>query len=128
MVKTIATEKAPKALGPYCQARVAGGLIFTSGQLGIDPAAGTLQEGTAAQAKQAMINLGAVLAAAGAGYDDIVKTVIFLDDVADFGAVNEVYASFFEEAVPARSCVEVAALPAGALVEIECIAACSREE
>ena len=128
MAKMIATEKAPKALGPYCQARVAGGLIFTSGQLGIDPAAGTLQEGTAAQAKQAMINLGEVLAAAGAGYDDIVKTVIFLDDVEDCGAVNEVYASFFEEAVPARSCVEVAALPASALVEIECIAACSRKD
>ncbi|MBQ3964268.1 MAG: RidA family protein [Firmicutes bacterium] len=123
MATVIATEKAPAAVGAYSQAIAEGNLVFTSGQLGLDPASGELQEGVAAQAKQAMDNLGAVLQAAGASYGTIVKTMIFLADIADFAVVNEIYAGYFEQDPPARSCVQVAALPKGAQVEIECIAA-----
>ncbi len=123
MATVIATEKAPAAVGAYSQAIAEGNLVFTSGQLGLDPASGELLEGVAAQAKQAMDNLGAVLQAAGASYGTIVKTMIFLADIADFAVVNEIYAGYFEQDPPARSCVQVAALPKGAQVEIECIAA-----
>lgn len=123
MAKVIATTNAPAAVGAYSQAILEGNLVFTSGQLGLDPASGQLQEGVAAQAKQAMDNLGSVLAEAGASYGSVVKTVIFLADIADFGVVNEIYAGYFEQDPPARSCVQVAALPKGALVEIECVAA-----
>ena len=123
MATVIATEKAPAAVGAYSQAIAEGDLVFTSGQLGLDPASGELQEGIAAQAKQAMDNLGAVLQAAGASYGTIVKTMIFLADIADFAVVNEIYAGYFEQDPPARSCVQVAALHKGAQVEIECIAA-----
>ena len=123
MATVIATEKAPAAVGAYSQAIAEGNLVFTSGQLGLDPASGELQEGVAAQAKQAMDNLGAVLQAAGASYGTIVKTMIFLADIAGFAVVNEIYAGYFEQDPPARSCVQVAALPKGAQVEIECIAA-----
>ena len=123
MATVIATEKAPAAVGAYSQAIAEGNLVFTSGQLGLDPASGELLEGVAAQAKQAMENLGAVLQAAGASYGTIVKTMIFLADIADFAVVNEIYAGYFEQDPPARSCVQVAALPKGAQVEIECIAA-----
>lgn len=123
MATVIATEKAPAAVGAYSQAIAEENLVFTSGQLGLDPASGELQEGVAAQAKQAMDNLGAVLQAAGASYGTIVKTMIFLADIADFAVVNEIYAGYFEQDPPARSCVQVAALPKGAQVEIECIAA-----
>lgn len=123
MATVIATEKAPAAVGAYSQAIAEGNLVFTSGQLGLDPASGELQEGVAAQAKQAMDNLGAVLQAAGASYGTIVKTMIFLADIADFAVVNEIYAGYFEQDPPARSCVQVAALPKGTQVEIECIAA-----
>ncbi len=123
MATVIATEKAPAAVGAYSQAIAEGNLVFTSGQLGLDPASGELLEGVAAQAKQAMDNLGAVLQAAGASYGTIVKTMIFLADIADFAVVNEIYAGYFEQDPPARSCVQVAALPKVALVEIECIAA-----
>ena len=123
MATVIATEKAPAAVGAYSQAIAEGNLVFTSGQLGLDPASGELQEGVEAQAKQAMDNLGAVLQAAGASYGTIVKTMIFLADIADFAVVNEIYAGYFEQDPPARSCVQVAALPKGAQVEIECIAA-----
>lgn len=122
MAKVIATDKAPAAVGAYSQAMATGSLVFTSGQLGLDPATGELKEGVAAQAKQAMDNLGAVLAEAGAGYDTVVKTVIYLADIADFGVVNEIYAGYFEQDPPARSCFQVAALPKGGLLEIECVA------
>ena len=118
----IHTDKAPGAIGPYSQATRVGGTVFTSGQLGLDPATGKLAQGVRAQAEQAMRNLGEILAAAGLGYGDIVKTVIFVQDLADFKTVNEVYASFFEGDYPARSCVQVAALPMGGRVEIECVA------
>ena len=118
----IHTDKAPGAIGPYSQATRVGGTVFTSGQLGLDPATGKLAQGVRAQAEQAMRNLGEILAAAGLGYGDIVKTVIFVQDLADFKTVNEVYASFFEGDYPACSCVHVAALPMGGLVEIECVA------
>ncbi|MGN1070975.1 MAG: RidA family protein [Candidatus Fimadaptatus sp.] len=118
----IHTDKAPGAIGPYSQATRVGGTVFTSGQLGLDPATGKLAQGVRAQAEQAMRNLGEILAASGLGYGDIVKTVIFVQDLADFKTVNEVYASFFEGDYPARSCVQVAALPMGGLVEIECVA------
>lgn len=123
MARVIATEKAPAAVGAYSQAIAEGGLVFTSGQLGLDPATGELKEGIAAQAKQAMDNLGAVLEEAGAGFDTVVKTVIYLADIADFAVVNEIYAGYFESDPPARSCFQVAALPKGGLLEVECIAA-----
>ncbi len=118
----ISTPSAPGAIGPYSQATRVADTVFTSGQLGLDPATGALAEGVRAQAEQSMRNIGAILAAAGLGYADIVKTTIFVKDLADFAAVNQVYASFFEGDYPARSCVQVAALPMGGLVEIECVA------
>lgn len=122
MSKTISAQNAPAAIGPYCHAKLVGGLLFTSGQLGLDPATGTLPEGIAAQTKQSLENLGAVLAAAGLGYGDVVKTTVFLANMEDFGAVNEIYAGFFPDDPPARSCVAVKTLPKGALVEIELVA------
>lgn len=120
--ETIHTDNAPKAVGPYVQAVKVGGMIYCSGQLGLNPADGTLAEGVEAQAHQSLKNLGAVLKEAGSDYSKIVKTSIFLADIADFAVVNEVYQSYFDGAFPARSCVEVANLPKGGLVEIECIA------
>lgn len=120
--KIIQTEKAPQAIGPYVQAVQADALLFTSGQLGIDVQAGKLAEGIAAQAHCAMKNLGAILKEAGTDYSRILKTTIFVKDLADFATVNQVYASYFDGAYPARSCVQVAALPLGGLVEIECVA------
>ena len=122
MTKVVATAKAPAAVGAYSQAIITGNLVFTSGQLGLNPATGELVEGVAAQAKQAMDNLGAVLEEAGAGFDSVVKTVIYLADIADFGTVNEIYAGYFAQDPPARSCFQVAALPKGGLLEIECVA------
>ena len=116
------TDSAPGAIGPYSQATRIADFVFTSGQLGIDPATGKLADGVQAQAAQSMRNIGAILAAAGLDYAAIVKTTIFVKDLADFKTVNDVYASFFEGDYPARSCVQVAALPMGGLVEIECIA------
>lgn len=119
----MSTGGAPKALGPYSQAIAAGGWVFCAGQIGLDPATGDLVEGGApAEARRALENLGAVLAAAGCGLGDVVKTTIFLADIGDFAAVNEVYAGFFPEAPPARSTVGVAALPRGSAVEIEAVA------
>lgn len=122
--ETIHTLAAPGAIGPYSQAVAAGGYVFTSGQIGLDPVSGQLVEGgTEAQTRQAMANLAAVLAAAGLTFGDVVKTTIFLIDMDDFGAVNGVYGESFEDAPkPARSTVAVAALPRGARVEIEAIA------
>ncbi len=120
--QTIHTDLAPKAIGPYVQAIQAGEMLFTSGQLGIDVATGKLAEGIENQAHAAMRNLGSILKEAGLGYGSIVKTTIFVKDLADFATVNKIYEGYFEGAFPARSCVQVAALPLGGLVEIECVA------
>ena len=122
MIKQIATDKAPGAIGPYSQALDLGDLVFVSGQIPVDPASGKMADTVEAQAKQALTNLSNVLAAAGLEMKNVVKTVVFLADLADFAVVNEIYASFFEAPFPARSCVEVAAIPKGAKLEIECIA------
>ena len=118
---TIATEKAPGAIGPYSQAVEAGGFIFTSGQLGIDPATGEFGATVEEQTRLSLENVKAILEAAGAGLNQVVKTTVFLKDMNDFVRVNEVYSSFFEQPYPARSAVEVARLPKDALVEIETI-------
>ena len=118
----IQTPKAPAAIGPYSQAIMANGFLFTSGQLGIDPESGTLPPNIAGQAKQSLQNLGAILEEAGYQKSDVIKTVIFLKNMADFGTVNEIYAAFFGEHKPARSCIEVAALPKNGLIEIEAVA------
>ena len=121
-MKKVATEKAPAAIGPYSQAMIVGDLVYTSGQIAIDPANGNLVEGgVSAQTEQVMKNLGAVLAAAGSSYEKVVKTTCFLQDIGDFAVFNEIYSRYFTEK-PARSCVAVAALPKGALVEVEVIA------
>ena len=122
MNKTIAAQNAPAAVGPYCHAKLAGNTLYTSGQLGLIPATGELPEGVEAQAAQALENLMAVLAAAGMGCDDVVKTTVFLADMNDFAAINAIYAKYFPAEPPARSCVQVAALPKGALFEIEAVA------
>lgn len=119
----IATGGAPAAVGPYSQAIAADGWVFCAGQLGLDPASGSLVEGgVAAQAERALKNLAAVLDAAGATMADVVKTTVFLADIGDFAAVNEVYAPFFPDPPPARSTFAVGALPRGARIEIEAIA------
>jgi 2-iminobutanoate/2-iminopropanoate deaminase len=121
----IATDGAPRpyAGAPYNQAIRAAGLVFCAGQVGLDPAAGTMVPGgVEAQAQRAIENLKAVLEAAGSSLDKVVKTTVFVADLADFATVNEVYATFFSDLPPARSTVQVAGLPAGALVEIEAIA------
>ena len=121
-MKKIATEKAPGAIGPYSQAIVTGNLVFTSGQIPINPETGAVEAvGIEAQAEQVMKNLGAVLAAAGSSYEKAVKTTCFLADMADFAAFNEVYGKYFTEK-PARSCVAVKMLPKGVLCEVEVIA------
>lgn len=118
----IRTETAPQALGPYSQGIVAGNLVFTAGQLGGDPRSGQLPEGIEAQTLQALRNIAAVLEAAGAGWSDVVKTTVYLADMADFAAFNAVYAEVVAEPFPARSTVEAAALPRGARIEIDAIA------
>jgi len=120
-IQRICTEDAPKALGPYSQAVVAGPFVFVSGQIGIDPASDCIVEGIEAQTAQAIHNLSAVLAAAGASLVSVVKTTVFLSDMSCFSAMNGVYARFFSEK-PARSTAAVSSLPRGVLVEIECIA------
>ena len=120
--KTIRTEQAPAALGPYSQAIHAGDLIFASGQLGLDPTTGKLQEGIEAQTHQALANVAAVLQAAGTSVEKVVKTTIFLANMADFAKVNAIYGEIFQTDPPARSTVQVAALPLGGLVEIEVVA------
>ncbi len=118
----VKTDKAPAAIGPYSQGVKSNGFVFASGQLGIDPATGKLADGVEAQTRQALSNLSAVLEAAGASLESVVKTTIFLADISDFPVVNGVYGEFFGESLPARATVQVAALPLGALVEIEAIA------
>lgn len=118
----IATPAAPAAIGPYSQGVSTGALIFTAGQIGLNPATGKLVEGVENQARQVMANLAAILDAAGSSLDRVIKTTIFLQDMADFAAVNAVYGAAFTVTPPARSTVQVAGLPLGALVEIEAIA------
>lgn len=118
----IKTDKAPAAIGPYAQGWYTDQVVYVSGQLGIDMDTGKLAEGVAAQAHASMKNLGAVLKAAGSEYSQIVKTTVFVQDLNDFAVVNEIYGSYFEGEYPARSCVQIAKLPLGGLVEIECIA------
>lgn len=120
--RAISTGDAPGAIGPYSQAIASGDLLFCSGQLGLDPATGELVEGVEAQAERALRNLAAVLDAAGVTWSDVVKTTIFLADMADFAAVNAIYARVMPEPPPARSTVQVAALPKAGRVEIEAIA------
>lgn len=120
--KTINAQNAPAAVGPYCHAIEAGNFVFTSGQIGLNPETQELQEGIEAQTKQVLENLKAVLAADNLTLNDVIKTMVFLDDVNDFGLVNGIYEEAFGDNKPARSCVEVAALPKGALIEIEVIA------
>lgn len=124
-MKAIQTEKAPAAIGPYSQAIDSGaGIVFVSGQLPINPATGAFPKGgIREQTAQSLGNARAILEAAGLGLQDVVKTTVFLADMADFAAMNEVYAQFFAAPFPARSAVAVKTLPKGALVEIECIAA-----
>ena len=118
----IQTQHAPAAIGPYSQAIRAGNFLFASGQLGLDPQSGKLQEGVEAQARQALTNIQAVLQSAGSSIDRVVKTTIFLADMNDFAKVNAIYGDVFQQEPPARSTVQVAALPLGGLVEIEVIA------
>ncbi len=122
MAEKISTNKAPAAIGPYSQAMKVGNLIFTSGQIPINPASGNIEtDNITEQAEQVMKNLGEVLSAAGSSYEKAIKTTCFLADIADFAAFNEVYGRYFTEK-PARSCVAVKALPKGALVEVEVVA------
>jgi len=118
----VSASGAPAAIGPYSQAIEIDGFVFCSGQLGLDPASGQLRDGIDAQTEQAMVNLEAVLAAAGLDFGDVVKTTIFVSDLANFAALNSVYERHVVQPAPARSTVQVAALPRGGLVEIEAIA------
>ena len=122
MNQTITAVNAPAAVGPYCHAKLAGNTLYTSGQLGLIPATGELPQGVEAQAAQALDNLKAVLSAAGMGLEAVVKTTVFLADIRDFAAINTIYANYFTGEAPARSCVQAAALPKGALFEIEAVA------
>lgn len=122
MKKIIASPAAPKAVGPYSQAVEAGGALYISGQLPIDGATGLMAEGIEAQTRQSLTNLGHILREAGCDYSHVVKTTVLLDSIADFGAMNAVYAEFFTSGMPARMCYEVAKLPMGALVEIDAVA------
>ena len=120
-MKPISTTKAPAAIGPYSQGYEVNGLVFSSGQIPVNPENGEIPEGIAAQAEQSCKNVGAILEAAGIGYENVVKTTCFLAEMADFAAFNEVYAKYFTSK-PARSCVAAKALPKGVLCEIEAIA------
>jgi 2-iminobutanoate/2-iminopropanoate deaminase len=120
-MKTVNTPKAPAALGPYSQAIVTGNMIFTSGQLGINPESGVLEENIAGQAKRCLNNIQEVLSTAGFEKTNVVKTTIFLKNLADFDTVNKIYSDFFGDHKPARTTVEVAALPKNALIEVDVV-------
>ena len=120
-MKTVATTNAPGAIGPYSQGYIVNGFVYTSGQIPVDPETGDIPEGIAAQAERSCANVGAILEAAGTGFEKVFKTTCFLADMADFAAFNEVYAKYFVSK-PARSCVAVKTLPKGVLCEIEAIA------
>lgn len=122
MKKVISTEKAPAAIGPYSQAIEVNGMVYTSGIIPVVPATGEIPTGSAAQAKQALTNLSNLLEAAGTSMANVIKTTVFIKEMNDFGAINEVYQTFFEGEYPARSCVEVARLPKDVMIEIEAIA------
>ena len=122
MKKVIASPLAPKAVGPYSQAIAHDSTLYISGQLPIDGATGVMAEGIEAQTHQALKNLGYILNEAGYSYDDVAKTTVLLASIADFAAMNAIYAEYFQGEKPARICYQVAALPMGALVEIDCIA------
>ena len=122
MKKIIATDQAPAAVGPYSQAVLVNGLLFVSGQIPVNPADGSVAESIEDQSHQALKNVGAILAEAGLSYEDVVKTTVLLADIADFKAMNTVYAEYFTQDKPARACFQVAALPLGVKVEIEVIA------
>ncbi len=123
MKRIIASEKAPAAVGPYSQAIEAGGILFISGQLPVDGATGAMPEDIVSQTRRSLDNIGHILAEAGYSFDDVVKTTVLLTDIADFGAMNAVYAEYFPGDKPARVCYQVAALPKGAKVEIDAFAA-----
>lgn len=120
-MKEIKTTNAPAAIGPYSQAIITGNMLFTSGQIPINPATGEIPEGVEAQARQALTNVKNLIEASGASIDNVVKTSVFINDMNDFAKINEIYAEFFTEPYPARSCVEVARLPKDVLLEIETI-------
>ena len=122
MKKIISTDKAPAAIGPYSQAVEVNGLVYTSGVIPVDPATGNIPEGSVAQARQAFTNMKNLVEAAGSSMDKVLKTTVFIKEMNDFGTINEVYAEFFPEPYPARSCVEVARLPKDVMLEIEVIA------
>lgn len=121
-MKVIQTSEAPSAVGPYSQAIELDNLVFASGQIAIDPKTGEVVEGLEAQAHQVLKNAQAVIAASGAKWENVVKTTVFITNINDFAKVNEIYAQYFKQPYPARSCVEVGKLPKGALLEIEVIA------
>lgn len=121
-MKAVSTNKAPAAIGPYSQAQIVGDLVYTSGQIPIIPETGALAEGLEAQAHQVFKNLGELLKAAGSDLSKTVKTTVFIKNMEDFGAINAIYAQYFTEPFPARSCVEVARLPKDVLLECEVIA------
>ena len=122
MKKVISTQKAPAAIGPYSQAIEVNGMVYTSGVMPVIPETGEIPEGSTEQAKQALTNLSNLLEAAGTSMNNVVKTTVFIKEMNDFAAINEVYATFFEGEFPARSCVEVARLPKDVMLEIEAIA------
>lgn len=122
MKKVISTDKAPAAIGPYSQAIEVNGMVFTSGVIPVDPATGNIPEGSSAQADQVMKNMKNLLEAAGTSMANVVKTTVFIKEMDDFGAINEVYAKYFPEPYPSRSCVEVARLPKDVMLEMEVIA------
>ena len=121
MLKEVSTQNAPAAIGPYSQAIKVGNILFTSGQIPVNPQNGEIPEGVEAQAKQAMTNVKNLVEASGASMDNVIKTTVFIADMNDFAKINEIYSQFFTKPYPARSCVEVARLPKDVLLEVEAI-------
>lgn len=122
MKKVISTDKAPAAIGPYSQAIEVNGMVFTSGVIPVDPATGQIPEGVEAQAQQAFSNMSALLEASGSDMSKVIKTTVFIKEMNDFAKINEIYAEYFAQPYPSRSCVEVARLPKDVLLEVEAIA------
>lgn len=122
MKQVISTDKAPAAIGPYSQAIEVNGMVYTSGIIPVIPSTGEIPSGSAKQARQALTNLSNLLEAAGTSMDRVIKTTVFIKEMNDFGAINEIYQTFFEGDYPARSCVEVARLPKDVMIEIEAVA------